>query len=135
MLTIKQLLRYTFTVAKKNSAQVEFSNIRRGYNKAGQPKYLVTAHSVKPNVRAHEAARYKCSCTALDKKKLFAGPVKVSCACDFFMYYCEYALHKQGAADILYSNGEPPVERNPKLQPSLCKHLYAMLTDIQDKRI
>ena len=52
--------------------------------------------------------------------------VIVSCSCDDFKYTFEYALNKRGAAKIEYSNGEPPVERNPKLVPGVCKHLFAL---------
>lgn len=43
--------------------------------------------------------------------------------CDFFLYYCEYALTHWGSAVIKYSNGEPPVHTNPGLLPLMCKHL------------
>lgn len=52
--------------------------------------------------------------------------VKVSCSCPDFWARWEYALHKRGAADIVYSNGEPPVVRNPRMYPGCCKHLIAL---------
>lgn len=133
MLTISQLLRYTFPVAKRNSALVSLSHIRRGVNKAKQAKIIAKAQT--HDQRGRAAQVYTCSCTALDAKKLFTGPVKVSCSCDYFMYTCEYALNRQGAADILYSNGEPPNDKNPTLVPSVCKHLYTMLSDIKSGQV
>ena len=43
------------------------------------------------------------------------GWVKVSCACDDFWAVWEVALNKAGAADIEYSNGEKPVDKNPRM--------------------
>ncbi len=133
MLTIRQLLRSTFPVAKRNSAWVEFVNLRRGKNRAGQPKYLTNAYTNAraPGQKNKPPARHQCSVVALDKKKGWNGYVLVSCSCEYFTYTCEYALHAHGAANIVYSNGEPPEDKNPRLTPSLCKHLYALLSGIQ----
>ncbi len=57
--------------------------------------------------------------------KLTRSPaVKVSCTCERFKFMWEYALHYHGAADIVHSNGEPPVEKNPRLAGGACKHAY-----------
>lgn len=48
----------------------------------------------------------------------------VSCACPFFLYNLEVALVRNDAGVMLYSNGDPPVVRNPMEQPYLCKHLF-----------
>lgn len=52
------------------------------------------------------------------------GDCKVSCACGSFVYYLEAALASKGASVVLYSNGAPPVEKNPLHRAYLCKHLY-----------
>lgn len=62
--------------------------------------------------------------------QLYLGNVVVRCTCEFFTYTCEVALHKQGAATIAQSNGERPELTNPKMVPTPCKHLYAVLRDI-----
>lgn len=46
--------------------------------------------------------------------------------CDDFWAVWEYALNKQGAANIGHSNGQPPNEKNPSMRPGCCKHLVAM---------
>lgn len=55
--------------------------------------------------------------------------VKVSCSCGDFWARWEYALWRKGAADITYSNGEPPDKSNPMYRPASCKHLIK-LTDV-----
>lgn len=53
----------------------------------------------------------------------------VSCTCPFFLFYNEYALAMVDSSDIQYSNGEPPVIRNPKMTPYVCKHGYMAITE------
>ena len=53
------------------------------------------------------------------------GFVKLSCSCDDFLFNWEVALHKKDAADIEYSNGKNPSDKNPTFIPGCCKHLYA----------
>jgi hypothetical protein len=50
--------------------------------------------------------------------------VVVSCSCEDFMYTWEMALVKRRAARIEYSNGESPDERNPRMIPGCCAHLF-----------
>ncbi len=52
------------------------------------------------------------------------GDCKVSCACGSFVYFLETVLASKGASVVLYSNGAPPVEKNPLQRAYLCKHLY-----------
>ena len=48
------------------------------------------------------------------------------CACPYFTYYCEYVLAEAGSSVIQNSNGEPPVVRNSRGLPYMCKHLAAI---------
>jgi len=48
----------------------------------------------------------------------------VSCSCEDFCFTWEVALNKQKAARIEYSNGEDPVDRNPRYVPGCCGHLF-----------
>jgi hypothetical protein len=61
--------------------------------------------------------------------------VKLSCSCSDFKYRAEYALHKYGAADLRYSNGEPPLVRNPGAKPMCCKHLIALYSKLVEKNL
>lgn len=47
----------------------------------------------------------------------------VSCSCEDFAYRWEVALNKKKAARIQYSNGEDPVDTNPRMIPGCCAHL------------
>jgi hypothetical protein len=48
----------------------------------------------------------------------------VSCSCEDFMFTFEYALNKKKAARIEYCNGEPPIDRNPRMIPGCCGHIF-----------
>ena len=77
--------------------------------------------------------------TVIGLDKSGAGPLSkqkrlmVSCTCEFFLFYCEYALWTWGAATIKFSNGEPAVVRNPGNIPMVCKHLVAVLRTIKEQ--
>jgi hypothetical protein len=78
---------------------------------------------------------HKCSVIGLDKDQAKLSKQKrviVSCDCEFFMYYSEYALSTWGAARIKYSNGEPAVVRNPGNLPLVCKHLVKLLRAVKE---
>lgn len=64
-----------------------------------------------------------------------AGRVHLSCSCDDFMYRWEYALSIRDGAQILYGNGEPPVDTNPRLKPGCCKHLVALIYLAKQRQI
>ena len=53
--------------------------------------------------------------------------LKISCDCEAFKFFFEVALHRRGAADIRFSNGEKPVVTNPQLTPGACKHCVRLL--------
>ncbi len=59
--------------------------------------------------------------------------VKVACSCADNLYRWEYSNARKKAADIYYSNGEPPVSTNPRLIPGMCKHLCALYMKIAHK--
>jgi hypothetical protein len=58
--------------------------------------------------------------------------LQVDCDCEWFKFYCEYALWSHGASKIRRCNGEPPVVTNPSLVPMCCKHVYAILKLIKE---
>lgn len=51
----------------------------------------------------------------------------VQCNCPYFLYHCEVALYDAQSSDIKYSNGNDPVEKNPRKIPIICKHILASL--------
>jgi hypothetical protein len=78
-------------------------------------------------VRATDGDRF-CTIMFYDptKTKLAESRVWLSCSCGYFIYNVETvnALHK--SSDVLNSNGDMPVVRNPRMIPHLCKHLVAL---------
>lgn len=64
-----------------------------------------------------------------------SGRVRLSCSCDDFMYRWEYALYIRDGAQILYGNGEPPVDTNPRMKPGCCKHLVALIYLARQRKI
>lgn len=80
--------------------------------------------------------RYECvvaSKTTLPVHR--SRKVFVSCNCDRFLYYYEYALTQHGASEIKYSNGRFPVEKNPTLIPSACKHILCAMHEIVQNKL
>jgi hypothetical protein len=56
--------------------------------------------------------------------------VVVECSCEDFWAVWEFALNQKKAARIKHSNGQPPVERNPKWRPGCCKHVFHFGQDL-----
>lgn len=75
-----------------------------------------------------------CSVEGLSAGRLSTNHVKVACDCEYFLYICEYALNRKGAADIKYSNGKPPTTTNPTLIPTMCVHLVKFCKVVQQKK-
>lgn len=59
--------------------------------------------------------------------------VVVECDCEDFWAIWEFALNQKKAARIKHSNGQPPVEKNPKWRPGCCKHLFFLGSDLLKK--
>lgn len=57
-----------------------------------------------------------------------AGTMEVwgRCSCQYFCFTNEVALTRVGSSSVRYSNGDPPVVRNPGGVPFFCKHLYIL---------
>jgi hypothetical protein len=55
----------------------------------------------------------------------------VWCDCGNFTFENEYVLWKKNSSNLVNSNGNPPVIRNPKRVPKLCKHLVAVMDDYE----
>jgi len=60
--------------------------------------------------------------------------VALDCSCEYYRYYCEVALFKNGSARLdepiemkIWSNGADPKITNEDEEHIICKHLYAAL--------
>jgi hypothetical protein len=84
-----------------------------------------------PQVRKHKQYIQYFDLEKDGGKPFSKSKIKVSCTCDFHKYYLEYALTKEGASWIKFSNGEFPIVRNPKLKKTICKHMYVLLRTLK----
>lgn len=120
---------------KINARYVKIVGYKAGRDKQGLATAMAKTWTPKEYkggriVDSHDHNKYVSSIKFLDKNL----NVKVSCSCpDYTFAGWEYANHKQGASDIIYGNGEPPIEKNPNLKPGLCKHLLALRALIKQK--
>jgi len=113
---------------KMNARFVKVVAFKKGYNRLGQATAIAKTYtplefnSAKTVVRSRDLNRYVSSIVFLDKKL----NVKVSCSCPDFLFRWEYPLYANGAADIVYGNGDPANTTNPGNVPGMCKHLIAL---------
>ncbi len=61
-----------------------------------------------------------------EKTALGESKVWVHCSCPYYLYHCEVVNAKHKSSDIINSNGQLPLVRNPRMIPHVCKHLVAM---------
>lgn len=63
---------------------------------------------------------------------LHKGYIKISCSCEYWKWYgCADVLNLHGAAFVKDVTGYMPDLRNPSYVPSVCKHVYRVLRQIQ----
>lgn len=118
-----------YIINKGRRCKVHEMEVRRSL-KSQLPGVVATV--IDPETKGSEG--HKCQIVVVGEAKESKGKVrvshlnyvKVSCECEFFKFSCEYALHKNGLANIRYSNGEPAEFTNPGNYPILCKHLWAL---------
>ena len=134
MLTIKQLMRYVTTDRRKRANQVRISGFARKVTKSGNPVYVAKTSirtdaqgNRKPTIETHVTRVELLKNEGATKQKPY---VRVYCDCGFHAFNCEYALTKQGASKIVYSNGEAPKVRNTELKPLTCIHTIALMEKI-----
>lgn len=124
-LSIKQIMRATPPYIHNNGKEVVIKSLQEKTTKGGFPGVLAKSMSVTGIGNKRKKMVYNTTIIGKEKDKPLSEQkhVLMSCECDFFMFYCEYALTHWGSSKIKYCNGEPPVSTNPGLQPLCCKHL------------
>lgn len=130
-LSIAALIKSTPPYIKSKARdEVTVKKLGKTKTKGGHTAFKAICKSHEKGSRPHQ-----CSVIGLEKEKPLLSKQKrvlVSCDCEFFMYYSEYALSTWGAARIKYSNGEPAVVKNPGNLPLVCKHLVKVLRAIKE---
>ena len=130
-LTMDQILRRTTRDRlEKARTTVKVTKLKLGVSKrtrlATAIARVYSLDRVKSGVKRN---RYVTSISFYAKRK-----VKVSCSCpDFVFAGWEYSLWKKGSADLVYGNGEPPVDKNPRMIPGTCKHVVAFWDYLNEK--
>ncbi len=61
-----------------------------------------------------------------EKKNLAESKIWAHCSCPYFTFNVEVTNTLRKSSDIINSNGELPVVRNPRMIPHFCKHLVAL---------
>lgn len=124
-IVIKQL-RYTFTKGGSRAVSAKLVNMTT----TAPQIHTVTVIGLDSKASPGSTSMEKMRVPRLFKQKR----IQVSCSCDNFTYYWEYALWSWGAAKIKNSNGETPSVTNPHLVPGGCKHLVVVLRAIYEKQ-
>ncbi len=140
MLTIKHLLRNTPANIYTNAQFVHISRVKRGWNKkttnpALRAQTVYSTHDHTGQKKNYPPDIHQAYVEGLMGTEAPIGLkyVRVSCTCSYFCFFCEAALHKHGAADIIYSNGDRPIQTNPQMIGWVCKHLVVVLQEILDR--
>ncbi len=138
MMTFPQIIRRTPRQRIDAAKYVKLINVKKGYNKKTGFGFIIaqaySTHQWSPHhfrwVRNPLRFRYVTMVEFLDDKL----HCRVSCSCPDFTYSgAEFVLHKKGAAEIEYSNGEAPTVRNPNMHPLCCKHLVKLYMTIKSQ--
>lgn len=134
-MTLSQLAARTTMDRIERARHVKLLQTKIGHNAEGQgfiAAQTTTTRKVDPHgrlVRVTSGSKYVTMITFVDKKLHCI----VSCSCDDNLFRWEVANTKRKASEIEYSNGENPVVTNPKLNPGLCKHLYAVFVSVRSR--
>ncbi len=122
-----RILRATPPDRIERSSFIKLTSVKTGVSKSSGKRKII-AQSVSIDKKSPDRTKYVSSVE-------FHGDdrVKVSCSCSDFTFRWEYALAEKGGADIVYGNGDPPVDRNPSMKPGCCKHVVALLFLSQER--
>lgn len=117
-LTARQLVANTPPYVKYNGGFVTPTKIKF------DPKKNMYLCETRTNELGEKPRIHKQEITLLSGTDIRDRNAKImfDCDCEFFCYYCEYALSLYGSAVIRRSNGEPSFTTNPRFVPILCKH-------------
>ena len=132
-LTAKQILGNTPSDVKDRAKEVRINKSSTGLSRKGNAQIIFDTESHSPTTK-RRPPKHRTIIRLLNRqyRKLW-----VSCTCEYWMFYCEYAMAKFGASDIIHSNGQPPVVTNPGNWPYGCKHVTRVLNrkSIVDKLV
>lgn len=135
MLTMPLIISRTPQQRVLDAGLVKIVEQKAGYLENGDVFFAAKTRSVRerlPNgniIRLTGSPTYLTVIVLLNKR----GHVQCSCSCGDFKYRWEVALERKDAAEIEYSNGQPPIYNNPQMIPSACKHLVKLYQVIKPR--
>lgn len=135
MLTMPLIISRTPQQRIMDAGLVKIIDQKAGYLESGDVYFAAKTRSVRerlPNgniIRITGKPTYVTVIVLLNKR----GHVQCSCSCGDFKFRWEVALERKDAAEIEYSNGDPPIINNPLMIPSACKHLVKLYQTIQPR--
>ena len=138
-MTIAELLQHANEdrIGNAKRDQVTITAFRIGGKPAGTKIFsrtLTYDTSVRPTqIRPHKHWVTKVPDDA--GLKFNRARVLVHCDCPDFLFTFEYALTHHGASSIKFSNGDPPIVKNPRLHPGVCKHIWVLCKYIQRAKV
>lgn len=125
MLTLRQLVRNTPRAIAIRALMQCRTNITRAL--ITEDDFGNRVREVAGLVRATDGDRFAIIMFyEPDKKDLPASRVWIHCSCPFYLYHNEVVNALRKSSDVINSNGELPVVRNPRMIPYMCKHLIAL---------
>lgn len=108
-----------------NSNYVKLQSVQRHKTK---PLIKFTTVTKEPGQQARVHVQRIYAADPNYKGPLFQCPaLKLACDCGNNLFQWEVANAYRGASDIIYSNGDMPIETNPGMRPGCCKHLLKCL--------
>lgn len=133
-LSLRQLMKATPPYVHNNAKAVIIRELKPAVSRGGLPGIKAKILSVGNRGEKHQ---YRTTIVGkeADLPVYKQRHVVVQCQCEFFKFYCEYALNHWGSASIKYSNGEAPGMTNPGLLPLLCKHLVQLAKTVIDHKM
>lgn len=131
-MTLTQILQNTTASRVELSANVAVRSLKFGISKKlGIPKAIAQCYSQDRDSNGRpKLFKYTTMVEFHADHK-----VKIGCSCPDHLYRWEFALTKRNASYITYSNGEPPLDTNPKLIPGCCKHTIALITAMKKQKM
>lgn len=134
-LTLKEFMRRTDGDRKARAQYVRIVGMKTGHLKSGLGYVACKSYSThRVNqqgklVRTSNPNQHVTVLTFIDKKL----HVYAACSCEDNTFRWEWANAQKNAAEIEYSNGEPPSTTNPAHRASLCKHMVALVNKVAPK--
>lgn len=137
-LNLENIWRRTPDVYKQRATNyAKFKSLKRRVSKADGRTVILsviyTTHDHNGNKKENPDLHYQQVIQLQPHKKIWNSKCKVSCSCLDFLFMDEVALFKSANTDIMFSNGELPVIKNPSMRKQYCKHLVKLVVTLKQR--